>query len=84
MLFQKRIDGPGERTDLPTSKIGDDVFRAVRHQETDDVSFRNSVRGQQTSSRFDGFCELRVRKLPAVSFREQKNLIGRSSYTRFK
>ncbi len=43
MLFQKRIHRPGQRAQFPTGKVSDDVFGAVRHQQTDRVAFYNSL-----------------------------------------
>src|SRR5205814_7907765 len=70
--FEQRVDRASERAELEAGKVGDDVLRAVRHQETDRIALPDSTRRKQTCGTIDRRIKLRVGVASAVRFPEEE------------
>ena len=84
MFFQKRVNRPGKRAQLPTGKVGNHVLRAVRHQQANHVAFPDCMRCEH--SRGGVYCaiEFSVSETSPVCLREHKRFIRRGAGSRFQ
>src|SRR5437588_2806380 len=75
MFFEERIDRPSQGAQLPTGEITNDVFRAVRQQQADNIAFGYALGRQQRRRAINCCKKLRIRELPAIRLGKQKHLV---------
>src|SRR5688500_18057326 len=79
MGFQQSVYWPGNRTEFPTGKVGNYVFRTVRHQQTHRITLPDAVMDQQAGRPVYRRIKFRIRKTTAVCFRKKEVLNGRGA-----
>src|SRR5258708_4771309 len=82
--LQQRVEGSGPGADLEASEIEDQVFSAVREQQTHAVTRSDSQPEQRRRRPIHFVVELAIRKHAIAGLQQQEIFIGRSFDSRLE